>query len=104
MKINNGKATDCFLEFLDVWGSRDSQTMNKLEAYIDDEFMGFGTTKFEVIQKPTELFEQIKKEILQIPGGATFQIYWIKELTLSSKISIVVGELKAIFHMEGEFF
>ena len=102
MKIKNGKATDYFLEFFDAWCSRDSQAMTRLEAFIDDEFMGFGTAKHEVFQNPVAVVEQFKKEALQFPGRVTYQIHWISEIPLSAKTSIIIGEFKFIFHLEGE--
>ncbi|MCK5367533.1 MAG: nuclear transport factor 2 family protein [Cyclobacteriaceae bacterium] len=102
MKINNGKATDYFLEFLDVWCSRDAQAMNKLESFIDDEFMGFGSAKHEVHRNSVEVFEEFKKEALLFPGRITIQTHWIKEITLNAKTSIIAGEFKVVFHLEGE--
>ena len=79
MKNNNaGKAKNAFINYCNVWGSRNPRTLEDLKEIVDEIFTGIGTAKHEIFHNPFELFRQWEKETQQITNE-TYNIVKIDE-------------------------
>jgi class 3 adenylate cyclase len=71
---------DCVLrryeDFLRSWLSRDAGAKERVIAFLDSSFSGFGTARHEMWDTPEGLFEQLKKEFEQLPEGGEFTSRW----------------------------
>ena len=102
MKTKNSKVQEAFIEFLDAWASRDSQTLEKIRSFIDDSFTAFGTGEHEIFYNSEDMFEQISKEISQIPSALEHTEKWINVIELDARTSLLNSELKFTFELDGK--
>jgi class 3 adenylate cyclase len=85
-------ATEAFIEYNRIWGSRHPDTLDKVRAFTGDEFTAIGTAKHDIFRNPEEIYEQWIKESRQI-HGETFEIIWIEEKQISECVFIVNCEI-----------
>ena len=95
-------AIDRYKEIMEVYFSRDPDTLEKFKSYLGNSFTGFGTALHEYQDSPEEIVAQLKKEILLAPHISALRINWIKEQKVSDRISIVNAKLGVKFKLEGK--
>lgn len=95
-------AIDRYKEVMEVYFSRNPDTVEKFRSYLGKSFSGFGTALHEYQDSTEEIIDQLKKEILLAPHTSAFKINWIKEQKVNDTISIINAKLGVRFKLEGK--
>lgn len=99
-KMGKSSAIPRFKNILEVYLSRNPETISRFESFFAGSFSGFGTNEYRASRE--EMIRQLEKEMTLVPNTSTFNINWITEKIISENVSVVNTEYSIKFNLRGK--